>query len=91
MRCIQPDIQGDLGTFENGPDRHGELFAAGVALIDARTVGLALHGGHVIRAAMRADRTFGPALLFKIDAGCVGVGEMGGKGFGHVLDSLALM
>lgn len=59
---LQPQMQGQVRGFEDGPDPDGEGFPAGVALVQALPGGLALQPADVIarRAAMRAERAIGP-------------------------------
>src|SRR5207302_2050385 len=67
----QPFRERELAALENGLDRHRELLAAGVALVDAGAVGLALKLGHVLggNAAVRADWAMGPNPSLKPFAG----------------------
>ena len=70
----KPLGQRDFGALENGPDRDGELLAAGrfVALIHAATVRFAVKLGDLILIgvpAMRANPTVRPNASFKPVAG----------------------
>ena len=59
--ACKPDIQRDVAGLENGPDLHGELGAALVALVRADAGALALHLGNALdAAAFRADGTIRP-------------------------------
>src|SRR5690606_1959899 len=74
----KPLVQRDFGALEHSSNRHRELLAARVALIDPGTVRLTLkrrHGFRIGVAAMRAKRTVRPALLFEIFAGLVSILE----------------
>ena len=69
-RRHEPFADRDMATLENGPDRNGELLAAGFALeqsFTSGTLGIRLRREAVnfLRFAMRANRTFGPAQGFK--------------------------
>src|SRR5579883_54 len=58
---LQPQVHGDVAGLEDGPDLHGELLPALVALPKADTGGFAAHLGDALdSAAVRADRAFRP-------------------------------
>src|SRR5690606_37084180 len=91
---VEPLVQGNLGGLEHGPDRHGVLLATVVALDHAlanRAFGMRLglaatlrrQALGVERAAMRADRTFGPVQRLEVLAGRIFVLETGLENVGH--------
>ena len=58
---LKPDVQRDVAGLEDGPDLHGERFAALVALVGPDPGALAAHLADALdAAAVRADRTIGP-------------------------------
>lgn len=67
----EPLGQGDLRPLEDGADRDREGLPAIAALQEARAGGLAREAVGVLRAAVRADGTIGPADLLKVLAGLV--------------------
>ena len=69
VRSKNPLAERDLGALKNGSDRDAELLAAIVALKQAFAVGLTFKPCRVDRAAMRANRTAGPKLIFEMGAG----------------------
>ena len=78
MRRRQPLVQRHLGTLVKRPDRHRKRLAAGVALVEAGVMGLAMHQrGLVGHAAMRAHRAVRPQLGFHLLAGLGLIGELG--------------
>src|SRR5262245_58597065 len=71
MDCLQPDMQGDVTRFENGPDLNGKWLPAGVALIDADPSALAFQRSRAIdNAAFRAYTPVRPNL--RLDVGISG-------------------
>jgi hypothetical protein len=94
MDDLQPEVQGQVAGLKNGPDPHGERLAAGIALAQARTAGLAGQAAYaLILAAMGADRALGPKAGFNVFER-LGFGlELGGiqDGIGHVGRPLALV
>ncbi len=75
----QPVPHGDVARLEDGPDLHGEGLAAGVALVEADPVGLALErAGLVHNATMRADAAIRPDPSLNIGIGGGFVIEVGG-------------
>src|SRR5437870_2771367 len=75
---LEPDIQFDLGALEQTADRNGKGLAAILALIKARTVGLAGQGVMLAdHAAMWADWAVRPYLRLKVFAGLFGVLKVG--------------
>lgn len=78
VSCQEPFVQRYLGTLIDRPYSHRELLAAGIALIDALTVRLALQlRSFVYRTTMWTFWTIGPAGLFKVRAGFVFILENG--------------
>ena len=72
VRRQKPLMQRDMGALVKRTDAHGELLAAGIAVMPAGTHGLALEGRHSFElAAIGAEHAIGPALLFEVVAGCV--------------------
>ena len=62
---LQPQVHRDVTILEHGPDFHGELFAALVALVEADTGRFTLHLADAIKpAAMRANRAVRPYASF---------------------------
>lgn len=86
MDRIEPIAHLDMAVFEDGPDFHGELLAAGIALIEADPVGLARQ-----RARLPDDATMGavapvspkPRLDIGISGGFVIEVRGGENGRGH--------
>ena len=71
-QCGQPLGQRNLGTLENRLHGHGELVTALGALVEARTMGLALKRldlGLIDVATMRANRAIRPNPSLKPFAG----------------------
>ena len=63
--ALQPDVQRDVASLEDGAHGHAERLAALVALVEADAGALALHLGDALNAAaMRADRAFRPQAAF---------------------------
>jgi hypothetical protein len=80
----EPLVQRDMAALVQGADRDAELLAAGVALIDTRTMGFALQAGSLIDdAAVRTDWAIRPQFRFKPCAGRVGVNEFGTGEYRH--------
>src|SRR5689334_17895797 len=80
MVGVKPDVQRNLGVFVNGPYRHTERLAAGIAPVNARTGGLALQSRGVAQdTTMGANRTVLPEQAFQIFACCISVGETCGQ------------
>src|ERR1700716_4253732 len=68
--CIEPLVQRDFAALHERADGHGELAAARVAHVEARSRRLALDPCSLIQdATMRTNRTIGPKLCFKPFAG----------------------
>tara|TARA_R100001143_G_C3237572_1_gene77589 strand:+ start:120 stop:422 length:303 start_codon:yes stop_codon:yes gene_type:complete len=89
-------MERNLRGLEDGPDRHGELLAAEIALDDALAerafgmrLGLTATLGRkplsVAALTMGADRAVGPVKRLKVLAGCVFVLEARGVDICHVL------
>src|ERR1700674_3170745 len=66
MGSGKPLVQRNLAALVKGAHGDRERLSAGVALVEARTVRLALHErGLIDNAAMRADRAVCPEALFE--------------------------
>ena len=71
-------MQGHLGTLEHGSHGDGELLAAGITLIKARTMGLPFQGFDAVsNPAMGAVRAVRPPFGFQILTGLGFIGENG--------------
>ena len=83
---LEPEMQGQMAAFKDGPHTHGKGLTAGVALVQADPGGLALHGaGLAQNAAMGAGTAIGPKVGLHIgESRFLGL-EMGGiqDGLGH--------
>src|SRR5208283_2279181 len=69
MHRYEPLVERNFRPLHNRSDRHGELLATGIALIDARTMGLTVKARDckgVAVAAMGAKRNVRPALRLQI-------------------------
>ena len=78
VRCGQPFVQRECATLVQRADSDRERLAAGVALVQAGTRGLALHErGFVYHATMRADRPILPQPSLKPLAGLVSSWKIG--------------
>jgi hypothetical protein len=75
---LHPLVQWDLAALKDRAHRYRELLAAVLALVNAWAVRLAVQYIVILAyaAAVRADRTIGPAGSFKVFAGLGGVLEM---------------
>src|SRR5260370_41614531 len=85
MCSEKPFVQRDMAALVERAHGRREGLLTGAALVEAGAGALALKlRSLVYRAAMRADRTIGPAQGFKVLAGGGFVGEnLGGKVAGH--------
>lgn len=74
---LQPKMQRQMGTLENGSLPNGELSLAFIALAQAKASSLALHESNALRiavAAMRANWPVWPQLVFDIfESGFLGL------------------
>jgi len=68
---LKPKMKLEVAILENGPDADSEWLAAGVALAETRTGGLARQPTDLLASSltMRANRTIGPKLGFYIFEG----------------------
>jgi hypothetical protein len=83
---LDPKPHRDVAGFENGPDLHGELFAALIALVKADAGRIASHLSNALSAAtMGADRAIRPHMRFNPSVSGDFVVKGGGfdDGFGH--------
>ena len=92
---LQPQMQREMAVLEDRADPHREGLAAGVALPQARTAGLARQAADplfIAIAAMRANRAFGPKVGLDVGESGFLVVEMGGgqNGLGHAEISYGL-
>jgi len=83
---LEPQVHRDVAILEHGPDLHGELLAALVALVEANTGRLSGHLPDAVEApAMGANRAVGPyAGLNPGDSGGLVLEDFGGQNrIGH--------
>jgi hypothetical protein len=94
MDDLQPQMQGQMGGFEDAPNAHGEGLLALIAFAQAGASGRAVQAsdlGLIAVATERADGAFGPKCGLDIRESSVFILEVfgGQNGLGHGEISLA--
>lgn len=90
MKGEHPPVKRNLGALEHRSNGDGELFLAGIAVVQAGTVFLATdEGGSFGGATVRAEPAIGPTDRLQVLTGLVFVLKDGIREVGHVKNTLS--